>query len=46
MNFEHTDDRRMLAELAVNDAAAFSVLVQSARAALPAGTPVGDDKAA
>ncbi len=39
-------DRRMLAELAVNDAAAFSVLVQAARAALPAGTPVGDDKAA
>lgn len=39
-------DRRMLAELAVNDAAAFSVLVQSARAALPAGTPVGDDQAA
>ena len=39
-------DRRMLAELAVNDAAAFSVLVQAARAALPAGTPVGDDQAA
>ena len=39
-------DRRMLAELAVNDAAAFSVLVEVARAALPAGTPVGDDQAA
>ena len=39
-------DRRMLAELAVNDPAAFSVLVQAARAALPAGTPVGDDQAA
>jgi large subunit ribosomal protein L20 len=30
-------DRRMLAELAVNDAAAFSALVSTARAALPAG---------
>ena len=39
-------DRRMLAELAVNDPAAFSVLVEAARAALPAGTPVGDDQAA
>ena len=39
-------DRRMLAEMAVNDAAAFAVLVDAARAALPAGTPVGDDKAA
>ncbi len=39
-------DRRMLAELAVNDAAAFSVLVEAARAALPSGTPVGDDQAA
>ena len=39
-------DRRMLAEMAVNDAAAFTVLVDAARAALPAGTPVGDDKAA
>jgi large subunit ribosomal protein L20 len=29
-------DRRMLAELAVNDAAAFAVLVTAARAALPA----------
>lgn len=29
-------DRRMLAELAVNDAAAFSTLVDTARAALPA----------
>ena len=32
-------DRRMLAELAVNDAAAFSALVKTARAALPATTP-------
>ena len=39
-------DRRMLAEMAVNDAAAFAVLVDAARAALPAGTPVGDDQAA
>ncbi|MFC3690298.1 50S ribosomal protein L20 [Aquipuribacter hungaricus] len=39
-------DRRMLAELAVSDAAAFTVLVDAARAALPAGTPVGDDQAA
>ena len=39
-------DRRMLAEMAVNDAAAFTVLVHAARAALPVGTPVGDDKAA
>jgi large subunit ribosomal protein L20 len=31
-------DRRMLADLAVNDAAAFAVLVQTARAALPADT--------
>jgi large subunit ribosomal protein L20 len=29
-------DRRILAELAVNDAAAFSVLVETAKAALPA----------
>jgi large subunit ribosomal protein L20 len=29
-------DRRMLAELAVNDEAAFAVLVQTAKAALPA----------
>ena len=29
-------DRRMLAELAVNDAAAFKTLVQAAKAALPA----------
>ena len=29
-------DRRMLAELAVSDAAAFAVLVQTSRAALPA----------
>jgi large subunit ribosomal protein L20 len=31
-----TVDRRMLAELAVNDAAAFSALVEVAKAALPA----------
>jgi large subunit ribosomal protein L20 len=29
-------DRRMLAELAVNDAAAFATLVEVARAAVPA----------
>ena len=32
-------DRRMLAELAVNDAAAFATLVKAARAALPASDP-------
>ena len=32
-------DRRMLAELAVNDEAAFAALVETARAALPASTP-------
>ena len=32
-------DRRMLAELAVNDEAAFASLVETARAALPASTP-------
>ena len=32
-------DRRMLAELAVNDAAAFATLVETARAALPAKEP-------
>ncbi|MCW2865035.1 MAG: ribosomal protein, partial [Actinoallomurus sp.] len=31
-------DRRMLAELAVNDAPAFAVLVETAKKALPAGT--------
>ena len=31
-------DRRMLAELAVNDAAAFAVLVETAKKALPTGT--------
>ena len=35
-------DRRMLAELAVNDAAAFTVLVDAARAALPAKPATGD----
>ena len=34
-------DRRMLAELAVNDAAAFAVLVETARAALPAAPAAG-----
>ena len=33
-------DRRMLAELAVNDEAAFAALVVTAKAALPAATPV------
>ena len=32
-------DRRMLAELAVNDAAAFAVLVAAAKAALPVEAP-------
>jgi large subunit ribosomal protein L20 len=32
-------DRRMLAELAVNDEAAFASLVDTARAALPSSTP-------
>ncbi len=34
-------DRRMLAELAVNDAAAFSALVATAKAALPAAPAAG-----
>jgi large subunit ribosomal protein L20 len=34
-------DRRMLAELAVNDAAAFTALVATARAALPAAPATG-----
>jgi large subunit ribosomal protein L20 len=34
-------DRRMLAELAVSDAAAFTVLVSTAKAALPAAAAVG-----
>ena len=38
-------DRRMLAELAVNDAAAFTVLVAAAKAALPA-TPAAATSAA
>ena len=38
-------DRRMLAELAVNDAAAFTVLVGTAKAALPA-TPAAGSSAA
>lgn len=33
-------DRRMLAELAVNDEVAFAALVATAKAALPAATPV------
>jgi large subunit ribosomal protein L20 len=37
-------DRRMLAELAVNDAAAFATLVETARTALP--TPPADTSAA
>ncbi len=41
-------DRRMLAELAVNDEAAFTVLVEAAKAALPANAKPADkaDKAA
>ncbi len=40
-------DRRMLAELAVNDEAAFAVLAEAAKAALPsnAGAPAGDQAA-
>ena len=33
-------DRKHLAELAVTDAAAFAALVELARAALPAATPL------
>ena len=39
-------DRRMLAELAVNDAAAFAALVDVARAALPADAATGAGTAA
>ncbi|MGJ7441336.1 50S ribosomal protein L20 [Aquipuribacter sp. MA13-6] len=41
-------DRRMLAEMAVNDEAAFAVLVEAAKAALPANAKPADkaDKAA
>ncbi len=41
-------DRRMLAEMAVNDDAAFTVLVEAAKAALPANAKPADkaDKAA
>ena len=39
-------DRRMLAELAVNDEAAFATLVEAARAALPADSRPAGDKAA
>ena len=38
-------DRRMLAELAVNDAAAFAILVEAARAALPADVNQGSTAA-
>jgi large subunit ribosomal protein L20 len=38
-------DRRMLAELAVSDAAAFTVLVTAARAALPAAPVAGTSAA-
>jgi large subunit ribosomal protein L20 len=34
-------DRKVLADLAVNDAAAFAALVEVARAAVPAPTPAG-----
>ena len=36
-------DRRMLAELAVNDAAAFTALVELSRAHAPASTGTGSD---
>ena len=39
-------DRRMLAELAVNDAPAFATLVVAARAALPADSNQGSSNAA
>ncbi|WP_380168529.1 50S ribosomal protein L20 [Jannaschia sp. R86511] len=39
-------DRRMLAELAVNDEAAFAVLVEAAKTALPANAKPAADKAA
>ncbi|NHC45962.1 50S ribosomal protein L20 [Motilibacter aurantiacus] len=39
-------DRRMLAELAVNDPAAFKALVDLARAALPAAAPAAAESAA
>ena len=39
-------DRRMLADLAVNDAAAFATLVVAARAALPADTSQAGSNAA
>ena len=39
-------DRRMLAELAVNDAAAFSVLVETAKKALPEEGPDAGTEAA
>ena len=38
-------DRRMLAELAVNDAAAFTALVELSRANVPAATPATGDAA-
>jgi len=38
-------DRRMLAELAVNDAAAFTVLVGTAKAALPVAPAAGSSAA-
>jgi len=38
-------DRRMLAELAVNDAAAFTALVQLAKAQAPAAAGAGSDAA-
>ncbi|MGB5951752.1 MAG: 50S ribosomal protein L20 [Ornithinimicrobium sp.] len=39
-------DRRMLAELAVNDAAAFAALVEVAKANVPSQTPKADTDAA
>jgi large subunit ribosomal protein L20 len=38
-------DRRMLAELAVNDPAAFTTLVELSRANVPAQSPAADDAA-
>lgn len=39
-------DRKILADLAVNDPAAFTVLVETAKAALPADTSAAKDEAA
>ena len=40
-----TVDRKVLADLAVNDEAAFAALVEIARANVPAQAPTADDAA-